>query len=176
MVLEWLWGDPPWPRAEKPQQDGRHWSSDCAALEPLWGDTPRPRAKEKPQQDGRRDEITFRNRSHNPPERLKGLKQTFCTPKTPQRLKQNCLWVFPVEGRVKSGLPQGQGFWVQQTWVWHKPSWRRSPLTSPYSRQNLHGTGKENSGRQKQNLVHTRTQEKGAMTPQETDLDAPMTV
>ena len=21
--------------------------------------------------------------------------------------------------------------WMQQTWVWHKPSWRRSPLTSP---------------------------------------------
>ena len=24
---------------------------------------------------------------------------------------------------------RGQGLWVQQTWVWHKPSWRRSPLT-----------------------------------------------
>ena len=25
----------------------------------------------------------------------------------------------------------GQGLWVQQTWVWHKPSWRRSPLALP---------------------------------------------
>ena len=23
----------------------------------------------------------------------------------------------------------GAGLWVQQTWVWHKPSWSRSPLT-----------------------------------------------
>ena len=28
----------------------------------------------------------------------------------------------------------------------------------------------------KQNLVHTRTQEKGAVTPQETDLDLPVSV
>ena len=24
--------------------------------------------------------------------------------------------------RVSTGLPQGQEIWVQQTWVWHKPS------------------------------------------------------
>ena len=28
----------------------------------------------------------------------------------------------PVEIRVNSGLLQGQGLWVQQTWEWHKPS------------------------------------------------------
>ena len=33
--------------------------------------------------------------------------------------------------RVSTGLPQGQEIWVQQTWVWHKPSWRRTPLTPP---------------------------------------------
>ena len=33
------------------------------------------------------------------------------------------------------------------------------------------GLGKETLGGHKQNLVHTRTQEKGAMTPQETDSD-----
>ena len=43
--------------------------------------------------------------------------------------------------QVSSGLPQGQGLWVQQTWVWHKPSWRRSPLIPTYSCQNLHRTG-----------------------------------
>ena len=35
----------------------------------------------------------------------------------------------------------GQGLWVQ-IWVWHKPSWRRSPLTPPYNHQNLQGLGK----------------------------------
>ena len=30
---------------------------------------------------------------------------------------------------ISSGLPQGQGLWVQQTSVLHKPSWRRSSLT-----------------------------------------------
>ena len=37
----------------------------------------------------------------------------------------------PAKEQISSGLPQGQGLLVQQTWVWHKPSWRRSPLTSP---------------------------------------------
>ena len=44
---------------------------------------------------------------------------------------QNCVWVSPEEIWDSSGLPQGQGLWVQQTWVWHKPSGRRSPLTPP---------------------------------------------
>ena len=48
---------------------------------------------------------------------------------TPERLRQNCVRASPAEVRVSSGLPQGQGPWVQQTWGWHKPSWRRSPLT-----------------------------------------------
>ena len=51
-------------RAEKPQQDDRHWSGGCMVLEGLWGDTPRPRAKEKTQQHGRRGEITFRIKPH----------------------------------------------------------------------------------------------------------------
>ena len=33
-------------------------------------------------------------------------------PETPQRLRQNCVWVSPVEVRVSKGLPQGQGLWV----------------------------------------------------------------
>ena len=39
MVAEQLWGDTPHPRAEKPQQNSRHWSSGCAALGRLWEDT-----------------------------------------------------------------------------------------------------------------------------------------
>ena len=32
----------------KPQQDGRHWSGGCAALEQLRGDIPCPRARRSP--------------------------------------------------------------------------------------------------------------------------------
>ena len=81
-----------------------------------------------------------------------------------------------MEARVSSGLLQGQGLGVQQTWVWHKPSWRRSPLTPPYSYQDLQRTGKTDSWRVQTNLVHTRTQEKGAVTSQETDPDLPVSV
>ena len=41
----------------------------------------------------------------------------------------------PVEVWVNNCLPQGQGLWVQQTWVCHKPSWRRSPLTPSHNCQ-----------------------------------------
>ena len=73
-------------------------------------------------------------------------------------------------------LLQGQGLWVQQTWVWHKPSWRRMPLTPPQSCQNLHRTGKQTLGGRKQKLVCTRTQETSVVTPQETDPEWPVSV
>ena len=38
------------------------------------------------------------------------------------------------------------------------------------------GLGKQTLGGHKQNLVHTRTQEKGAVTPQEADPDLPVSV
>ena len=38
------------------------------------------------------------------------------------------------------------------------------------------GLGKQTLGGHKQNLVHTRTQEKGAVTPQETDPDLPVSI
>ena len=34
-------------------------------------------------------------------------------PETPQRLRQNCVWVSPEEVQVSSGLLRGQGLWVQ---------------------------------------------------------------
>ena len=37
-------------------------------------------------------------------------------------------------------------------------------------------TGKQTLGEHKQNLLGTRTQEKGAVTPQETDIDLPGSV
>ena len=67
-------------------------------------------------------------------------------PETRQRLSQNCVWVSPEEVQVSSGLPHGQGLWAQQTWVWHKPSWRRSPLIPPESHRNLHRTGRQTLG------------------------------
>ena len=49
-------------------------------------------------------------------------------------------------------------------------------INPPESHQNLHWTGKQTLRGHKQNLVCTRTQEKGAVTPQETDPDLSMSV
>ena len=81
-----------------------------------------------------------------------------------------------MEMRGGSGLPWGQGLWVQQSWVWHKPSWRRSPLTPPQRCQNLNRTRKQTVGGHKQSLVCTRTQERGEVTPEEIDPDLPVSV
>ena len=49
-------------------------------------------------------------------------------------------------------------------------------LANVNSSLNLHRTGKQTVGGHKQKLVCTRTQEKGAVTPQETDPDLPISV
>ena len=120
------------PRAEKPHWDSRLWSSRCVALKWLLGNIPHPRAKEKPQQGGWRCETLLES---NPiPTRLSEGSNILCAkqdPETPWRLRQNYVWVSLEEAWVSSGLMQGQGLWVQQTWVSHKPSWRTTPLT-PY--------------------------------------------
>ena len=53
----------------------------------------------------------------------------------------------------------------------HKPSWRSLQLTHPRHRATriYTGLGKETLGGHKQNLVCTRTQEKGTVTPKEID-------
>ena len=56
---------------------------------------------------------------------------------------------------IESVMPQGQGLWVRQTWVclvlqtWvlHKTSWWRLPLTPPKNCQNVHRTGEIDSWR-----------------------------
>ena len=58
-----------------------------------------------------------------------------------QRLRQNCVWVSPEDVQVGSGPPQGQGLWVQWTWAWQKPSWRRSPLTHHRASRTYTGLG-----------------------------------
>ena len=52
----------------------------------------RPRAKEKPLQDGRRGEITFRIKPHNRQRCSEGSNKPCVQqdPETPQRLSQNC--------------------------------------------------------------------------------------
>ena len=66
------------------------------------------------------------------------LKQTLCSPgpRDPTWLSRNCVWVSPEEVRVSGGLPQGQ-----QIWVWHTPSWRRSPLTHHRAAKTYTGLG-----------------------------------
>ena len=55
--------------------------------------------------------------------------------------------------RVSSGgtgqlwTAAGSGDLVQYIWIWHKPFWKRSPLTPPQSCQNLHRTGETDSWR-----------------------------
>ena len=64
---------------------------------------------------------------------------------------------------ISSDLPQGQGLWLQQTWVWHKPSWRRSPLTPPQKHQNLQRTGETESWRtQTEPCVHQDPEERSS--------------
>ena len=85
---------------------------------------------------------------------LRGLKLTLCTPgpRDPRdwdRMVCECL----LRVWVSSGLLWGQGFWVQESWAWHKPSWRRSPLTHHRAmRMYVHRTGETDSGRAQMKL------------------------
>ena len=121
----WFWGlyDTPYPRAEKPQQDNRCWSSSCMVLEWLWGDAPCPRAKKKPQQDGKRGKIEFGIKPNIHQRRSEGSNKpcvhqdpetetNLCLEKKKNKQK-NCVWVSLEEVRVSSGLPRGQGLWGQ---------------------------------------------------------------
>ena len=56
-------------------------------------DTSHPRAKEKPQQDGRRGEITFRLKPHTHQRHSEGSNKPCAhqDKETPQRLNQNCI-------------------------------------------------------------------------------------
>ena len=94
-------------------------------------DTPHLRAKDKPQQDDRGDKITFRIKPHTHQRCLEGSNKTLCTTGDATETKPDLplsVGVSPAEVRVSR---QGQGLWVQQTWVWYKPFWKRSPLILP---------------------------------------------
>ena len=51
-------------------------------------------------------------------------------PGDPTEIKPDLPLSVSCRGTGQQWPAQGQGLWVQQTWVWHKPFWRRSPLTS----------------------------------------------
>ena len=59
-------------------------------------DTPHPRAKERPQKDGRRGEITFRFRPHTCQRHLEGSNKPCAhqDPKTPETEPEPCLSAF----------------------------------------------------------------------------------
>ena len=99
----------------------------------------------------------LRIKCHTCQRHSEGSNKTLCAPWDPTETDPDLplsTWVSPAEVPVSSGL-QRQGLWVQQTWVWHKLAWRRSPLTPPYSHQNLHRIGETGSWRaQTKPFVH----------------------
>ena len=109
--------------------------------------TPPPRAKDKPQQDGRRGEIAFRIKPLTSQRRSERSEKP-CEqqdPETPTDTETELCLTVSCKGTGQRWPATGQGLWVQQTQVWHKPSRRRSPLTPPESCQNLHRTGETDS-------------------------------
>ena len=91
-------------------------------------DIPHPRAKERPQQDGWRGKITFRIKPLTHQRCSEGSNKPYVHQDagTPTETEpERCLGV----GAGQRWTAAGAGVLVQQTWVWRKPSWRRSPLT-----------------------------------------------
>ena len=81
---------------------------------------PSPRAKEKPQQDSMRGEITFTIKTPHPSEML-GSNKTLCAPGPRDSTETEpdlpfSVQVSPVGTRSSGGLPWAQGLWLQQTW------------------------------------------------------------
>ena len=131
-------------------------------LDPTKKDTPHPRSKEKPQQDGRRGEIMFRIKPHISQRCLEGSNKNLCAagdPTETEPVLPFSVWMSPAEIQVSIGLagalaapasPLARGR--------HQPHHR---ATRTYT-----GLGKQTLGGHKQNLLCTRTQEKGTVTPQ----------
>ena len=104
-------------------------------------ETPCSRENKKPHQDGRRGKIAFKIKPHTC-QRFSGGSNRICAyqdPEAPQRLSQTCLWVSEcLLWRYGSAVAclgdRGSGYSRPGSHsAWHKPSWRRSPLTSPQS-------------------------------------------
>ena len=104
---------------------------------PPENDNLHPRAKEKPQ-DSRRGEITFRIKPHTRQRRLE-CSNTPCVHQDPETEPKLCLSV-SCRGMGQQWTAAGAGALGAVDLLWHKPTWRRSPLIPPQSRQNLHKT------------------------------------
>ena len=100
---------------------------------------------------------------------LRGLKQTLGGPgpTDPQRLRQNyvCVSYGGMGQQWTAVRGKGSGY--------SRSGYGISPIRAAKS---YTGLGKRTLGGHRQNLVHTRTQEEGAVTPQETDPDLPVSV
>ena len=122
-------------------------------------------------------QILIQNQTPLPAERLRGLKQTLCTlgPRDPTETETELCLSISYRGTSQQWTATGTGALGAADWVWHKPSWRRSPLTPPQICQNLPRTRKQILGGHKQNLVH-QDPGKGSVTPQETDPDLPVSI
>ena len=95
---------------------------------------PTSKGKGEAPTDSTGGEIMFRIKPHTLQWCLEGSNKILCAPGEPAETEPDLLlnvWVSPAEVCVSSGLLQGQRLWVHQSWVWHKPFWRRSPLTPP---------------------------------------------
>ena len=110
---------------------------------------------------------------------LRGLKHTLCAPRPrgPTETETELCLSVSCGGTCQQWTPTGTGFSGCR-----RPGYGISPLGRgrhrPHHRaaRTYTGLGKQTLGWHKQNFVHTRTQEKGAMTPQETDPDLPIRV
>ena len=139
---------------------------------------PCPRAKEKPQQDGRRGKIVFRIKPHTARDTQRA--QTYLVHTRTQRPHRG--WdrtVFECllrRYRSAEDCCRGRGSGC------NRPGYSISPVGEGHhwlhhrAARTYTGLGKQTLGGHKQNLVHTRTQEKGAVTPQETDSDLSMSI
>ena len=91
------------------------------------------KGKEKPQQVGRWSKMAFKIKPHTRQRCSEGSNKS-CVhqdPETPTETETELCLSVSYGVWVSSGLPQGQGLWVQQTQVQHEPSWRRSSLSIP---------------------------------------------
>ena len=134
------------------------WSSGCTVLGRLWGDTPCPRAKWKPQNDGRRGEITFRIKPRTCQRCSEGSNKPWVDqdPQTHRDSDRNVfeclLWRYG--SAVDCCRGRGSGY--------SRSGYGISPIGAARS---YTGLGKQTLGGHRQNLMHTRTQEEGAVTP-----------
>ena len=93
-------------------------------------------------------------------ELLRPTKGTKCMPNQ-QRLSQNCVWASPV---------------VYRSAVAGRRAGALGATDQNRTTRNYTGLENQTLGRHKQSSVHNRTQEKGAVTPKQTDPDIPMSV